>query len=113
MAKKKKKRYDGVVYSTDPDFSYTDESYEEETLAPSQQTLRIRCDRLKGNKMATVIWDFIGREADFKDLGKQLKHKCGVGGSVKNREIILQGDQRTQVRTELEKLGYSDKNVGG
>ena len=114
MAKKNKKRYDGVVYSTDPDYGYG--GFEEdnaETLPPQQQTLRIRCDRLKGNKMATVIWDFIGSEDDFKDLGKLLKSKCGVGGSVKNGEIILQGDKRSQVRSELDKLGYKYKNVGG
>ena len=114
MAKKKKKRYDGVVYSTDPGYDYDFEDQEEqETLPPRQQTLRIRCDRLKGNKMATVIWDFIGTEEDFKDLGKLLKSKCGVGGSVKNGEIILQGDKRVKVREELEKLGYKYKNVGG
>ena len=114
MAMKKKKRYDGVVYSTDPDYSYSDtEAGHLETIPPQQQTLRIRCDRLKGNKAATVIWDFVGSDEDLKSLGKHLKGKCGVGGSVKNGEIILQGDKRAQVRAELENLGYKYKNVGG
>lgn len=114
MAKKKKKRIQGVVFSTDPDYDYSfDDQEEAETLPPQQQTLRIRCDRLKGNKMATVIWDFIGAEDDLKALGKTLKSKCGVGGSVKEGEIILQGDKRAKVRQELEKMGYKYKNVGG
>lgn len=115
MAKKKKKqRFDGVVYSTDPDYEYNEvEQEESETLPPQQQTLRIQLDRLKGNKKATVIWDFVGKEDDFKALGKQLKSQCGCGGSVKNGEIILQGDFREKVKQALIKQGYKVKMVGG
>ena len=114
MAKKKKKRYDGVVYSTDPDFEYDEfEQEEQETLPPQQQTLRIKLNRLKGNKQATVVWDFVGTDDDFKGLGKQLKSLCGCGGSVKNGEIILQGDFREKVKQALLKQGYKVKMVGG
>lgn len=115
MAKKKRKNWDGgMVYSTDPDADYGDDYYEDaETLPPNQQTLRIRLDRLKGNKRVTVIWDFVGTEDDFKDLGKTLKQKCGTGGSVKDGEIILQGDFRDKVANQLQEIGYKVKFVGG
>ena len=114
MAKKKRNKYDGVVYSTDPDFGYSsEEDQEEETLPPQQQNLKIQLQRLKGNKVATIVYNFIGTEADFKDLGKRLKQKCGCGGSVKGDQILLQGDFREKIKTELGKLGYKYKQVGG
>ena len=103
-----------MIYSTDPDFELNDDSIEEEeTLPPAQQDLRITLDRLKGNKKATVVYDFIGTTDDLKELGKHLKNKCGVGGSVKNGEILLQGDLRNKVGDELKKMGYKFKFVGG
>lgn len=113
MAKKKNKKQ-GIVYSTDPDYGYEyDEEESVETLPPQQQNLKIELRRLKGNKQATIIYNFVGEEDDFKDLGKALKSKCGCGGSVKDGEIILQGDFREKVKTELGKLNYKYKQVGG
>lgn len=114
MAKKKKKKFDGMVYSTDPDFEVNDDYGDEsETLPPQQQDLRIHLDRLKGNKIATVVRGFEGSDADLKDLGKMLKSKCGVGGTAKDGEIIIQGNQRNKVGDELKKLGYRFKFSGG
>lgn len=114
MAKKKKRNFDGMVYSTNPDYSYGDESSSRETLPPQQQDLRVMLNRkLKGGKVATVITGFVGNEDDLKDLGKTLKSKCGVGGSAKNGEIIVQGDQRNKIGDELKRLGYKFKFSGG
>ncbi len=113
MAKKKNNKQ-GIVYSTDPDYGYEyDEEQEEETLPPQQQNLKIQRKSLKGNKQATIIYNFVGSDEDFTDLGKMLKSKCGCGGSVKDGEIILQGDFREKVKGELEKLNYKCKLVGG
>ncbi len=116
MAKKNKNNSSsgGFVYSTDPDFGYDNEFGDgDDTLAPNQQDLRIHLQRFKGNKIATVIKGFIGDEDDLKDLGKMLKSKCGTGGSVKDGEIIIQGEKRTQVGEILRKEGYRFKNAGG
>ncbi|RMG29789.1 MAG: translation initiation factor [Bacteroidetes bacterium] len=113
--KPKKRKYDGIVYSTDPDYTYEQEQPEEEaTLPPRQQTLKIQLDRkLKGGKKVTKVWNFVGSEADFKALGKELKSLCGCGGSVKNGEIMLQGDFRQKVQQALLAKGYKVKMVGG
>ncbi|MEM9721637.1 MAG: translation initiation factor [Bacteroidota bacterium] len=113
MAKKKHKK-SGIVYSTDPDYGYDyEEEEEEETLPPKQQNLRISLQRLKGNKQVTKVYQFVGKEEDFKVLGKTLKSLCGCGGSVKNGEILLQGDFREKVKSYLQKNGYTFKQVGG
>lgn len=112
MAKKNKRK--GVVYSTDPDFEYDDELNEEAaTLPPHQQDLRISLQRLKGNKVVTRIYQFVGTEDDLKALGKTLKNKCGCGGSVKDGEILLQGDFRPKVQAYLSEKGYKFKLAGG
>lgn len=101
----------GVVYSTsdDYDFSY-DNDNQQETLAPSKQLLRVLLDKkLRAGKQVTLISGFVGSEEDLKALGKLIKSKCGVGGSAKNGEILIQGDFRDRVKEILAKEGYNSK----
>jgi len=109
-----KKRPKGVVYSTNPDYEYSyGETSGQDTLPPSGQDLRLHLQRLKGNKMMSIVRGFIGSEEDLKQLGKMLKSACGVGGSVKDGEILLQGDHRDKLLSLLEKEGYRAKKSGG
>ena len=104
----------GVVFSTNPDFQYeTSGEAEAETLAPEKQNLRVWLDRLKGGRVATVVRGFVGSDADLADLGKELKKSCGVGGTAKDGEIIIQGDHRDRVVELLSKAGYKCKRAGG
>ena len=114
MAKKQKNRIN-VVYSTNPDYEYeSDEVFEDETLPPAQQKLYVSLDKKqRKGKAVTLIEGFIGAEDDLKDLGKTLKSKCGVGGSAKDGEILIQGDVRDKVVTLLENDGYKVKRKGG
>jgi translation initiation factor 1 len=102
-----------IVYSTNPDYKPQDETEQHETLSPAQQTLYLALERHGGGKTATVISNFIGSEDDINTLGKQLKTKCGVGGSVKDGIIIIQGDNREKAITYLQTLGYKTKQKGG
>lgn len=102
-----------VVFSTNPDFKQEEEVNPQETLPPAQQTLYIVLDRLKGGKVATVVENFIGSHADLETLGKQLKNKCGSGGTVKDGIIFIQGEHREKVIDILQAMGYKTKKKGG
>jgi len=99
-----------VVYSTNPDFKYNDaQGVEQSTLSVNQQKLRVKIDkRNRGGKVVTLVEGFIGTESDLLTLGKMLKVKCGVGGSAKDGEIIIQGDRREQVIALLKAAGYNN-----
>ena len=99
----------GVVYSTSADLDYqTNEAEEPETLAPAAQVLRVRIEKKgRGGKTATLVSGFVGTSADLADLGRTLKSKCGVGGSVKDGEILVQGDFRERVISLLRSMGYT------
>lgn len=104
---KKKPDTRGFVYSTDPDFSFEPEQDNSENLLPAQQKLKIRLDtKHRGGKVVTLVEGYIGKEKDLEDLGKKLKSFCGTGGSAKDGEIIVQGDQRDKVLQWLLKSGY-------
>ena len=106
-----KKNIVGVVYSTNPDYQYQyDEEPEAETLASEKQRLRVSLDRHhRGGKTVTLVTGFVGSDDDLQTLGKMLKGKCGVGGSAKDGEIIIQGDQQEKVRQALTAAGYKVK----
>lgn len=101
----------GVVFSTNPDFQYNTMGEEEaETLEPSKQKLIVKIDRKgRAGKQVTLVTGFVGKEDDLKELGKMLKTKCGVGGSVKDGEIVIQGDFRDRVAQLLKDAGYNAK----
>jgi translation initiation factor 1 len=115
MAKQNQwKKLDGLVFSTDPDFKIDQEQDEIDTLPPQQQRLRVMLDkRNRKGKAVTLITGFEGSEEDRKTLGKNLKSHCGVGGSVKEGEIIVQGDQRDKVLNYLLDKGYSQTKKSG
>lgn len=102
-----------VVYSTNPDFKYESEKEEEQdTLPKEKQQLRISLDkRNRKGKAVTLITGFIGTNDDLEELGKFLKVKCGVGGSAKDGEIIVQGDLRKKVLELLQKEGYAKARI--
>ncbi|RFC55265.1 translation initiation factor [Brumimicrobium aurantiacum] len=114
MGKKSKKR-ERIVYSTNPDFGYDDEEItEEETLPNNQQLLYVSIDRKKRKgKDVTLVEGFVGTEDDLKDLGKMLKSSCGVGGTVKDGEILIQGNHRDKVIEILNSKDYKTKRKGG
>lgn len=110
MSKKNKPDSRGFVFSTDPNFKFEEGPNSTETIAPAQQKLKVRLDtKHRAGKAVTLVEGFIGKEEDLQDLGKKLKSFCGTGGSAKEGEIIIQGDQREKVMQWFAKNGY--KNV--
>ena len=108
MSKKKHPGTSGLVYSTDPNFRLEEDQHQEqETLAPAKQRLKIRLDtKHRGGKTVTLVEGFIGKVEDLEELGKKIKTFCGTGGSAKDGQIIIQGDQREKVKQGLLKMGY-------
>jgi translation initiation factor 1 len=108
LAKKNIPDKNGFVFSTDPDFNFQTEGFSSsETLAPGRQRLRVVLDtRHRGGKTVTAIIGFVGKSDDLEILGKKLKQYCGTGGSVKDGQILIQGDQTVKVRGYLQKEGY-------
>lgn len=108
MGKKNKPDTKGFVYSTDPNFRFEEEPAEEQsTLPPGQQKLRIILDtKHRGGKTVSIVTGFVGATEDLEELGKKIKQYCGTGGSVKDGEIIIQGDQREKIKSFLAKQGY-------
>lgn len=104
-----------MVYSTNPDFNYNQEEEETiETPDPSKQTLYVSLDKKnRKGKSVTLISGFKGNDDDLKALGKTLKSKCGVGGSIKDGEVLIQGDFREKISDLLSKEGYKVKRSGG
>ena len=109
------KKRQNIVYSTNPDFQYeSNEQESQETLPNQQQNLRVQLDKKqRAGKQVTLISGFIGTDDDLKSLEKQLKNHCGTGGSSKNGEIIIQGDNRKKVQDWLVSQGYKSKLAGG
>ena len=113
MSKKEKNRVN-VVYSTNPNFKFEEENEtQHEPLKPNQEQLKVYLDRLGGGKLLSRVTGFSGKTGDIEILGKLLKQKCGVVGSVKDREILIQGDQREKILVLLLKEGYKAKQAGG
>jgi translation initiation factor 1 len=110
---KNKKNKEGVMYSTNPEFEFEYENEGMDTLANNKQYLKVCIDKHRAGKIAVIIKDFVGTTEDLKALGKMLKTKCGVGGTAKNGEIIIQGDVRDKIMNILNKEGYNYKRVGG
>lgn len=112
---KKQQKFQNVVYSTNPNFNYEMEQTDDiQTLPPQQQRLYVSIDRKqRAGKEVTLVEGFVGSDEDLKDLGKLLKSKCGVGGSVKDNEILIQGNFKQKIFELLLKEGYSQTKQKG
>ena len=109
------KKREGIVYSTNSDFSFQQASSEEVgTLPPTQQNLKVFLDKNgRAGKQVTIVSGFVGTAADLESLTKVLKTKCGAGGSVKAGEIMIQGDVRDKLVQILSQTAYKVKRAGG
>ena len=108
----KKVKAGGIVYSTNPDYKYIAQPHQGATIAPQAQDLKIFLDKKnRGGKTVTIISGFVGKEEAIEKLGRDLKSKCGVGGSIKDGEIIIQGDHRERILTLLMKEGYKARKI--
>jgi len=115
MAKQKKQRFDGIVFSTDNDFSYqlSDEQIEVDTLPNEKQKMKVLLDKkARKGKIVTIVEGFVGADEDLQALAKTLKQKCGVGGSAKDGEILIQGDFKQKIFDYLKTNGYGVKLHG-
>lgn len=98
-----------MVYSTNPDFQYETEIDETETLPKNQQKLRVAIERKnRGGKSVTIVSGFVGTDNDLKELGKKLKTKCGVGGAIKDGDILIQGEWKEKIIELLKQDGYNN-----
>ncbi len=112
MSKKVKRQVDGMVYSTDQEFSFDEESNDEITLEPKLQKLMIRLEtKQRGGKKATLVRGFVGKLEDLEKLAKQIKNHCGTGGSIVEGEILIQGDMVQKVKSFLVAAGYKTNNI--
>tara|TARA_B100000767_G_scaffold267178_1_gene285548 strand:- start:136 stop:474 length:339 start_codon:yes stop_codon:yes gene_type:complete len=111
--KKNKNNRKGMIYSTNPNFEFVYDNEENDTLENNQQNLKVCIDKHRAGKIAVIIKGFVGKTNDLKALSKLLKARCGVGGSTKNSEIIIQGNIRDKVMNVLAEEGYKYKRVGG
>jgi translation initiation factor 1 len=110
----KKNNKGGIIFSTNPDYSYEEDNQGEDTLPPSEQNLKVWLDKKqRKGKIVTLITGFIGSADDLKALEKQLKNTCGSGGSSKEGEILIQGDHRDKILLFLSANGYKAKKAGG
>ena len=107
-----KKNKKGVIYSTNPNFQYEYDDEEQKTIKNKEQLLTLHIDKHRAGKTVIVIKGFIGSKSDLKNLGKKIKKECGVGGSVKNNDIIIQGNLREKIALILEKEGIPYKKSG-
>ena len=108
----KKVKAGGIVYSTNPDYKYTAQPHQGASIAPQAQDLKIFLDKKnRGGKTVTIISGFVGKDEAIEKLGRDLKSKCGVGGSIKDGEIIIQGDHRERILTLLMKEGYKARKI--
>lgn len=114
MPKKEKRTLHNIVYSTNPDLNLDLPDEAPATLQPAQQQLKVQLSKKgRGGKTVSLVTGFVGQSGDLETLGKELKARCGVGGSVKDGEILLQGDVRDKILDYLIRQGYKAKKAGG